>query len=65
MITRLQRRNNLPNEAEDEVALGPLLDKLTANPAPTISEAASQFAEPELIKTIRDFIYNGKAYDNS
>ncbi len=50
--------------AKDEVALGPLLDKILANPAPTITEAASQFAEPELIKTIRDFIYNGKAHQN-
>ncbi|MEX0828204.1 MAG: glycosyltransferase [Haliea sp.] len=48
--------------AEDETVLGPVLDKLIASPPSTLSEAASQFAEPELIKAVRDFIYNGKVY---
>ncbi|MFC4271752.1 glucuronosyltransferase [Sneathiella chungangensis] len=46
--------------AKDETELGATLDHLIANPPPKINEAASQFAEPQLIQAIRSFIYNGK-----
>jgi len=46
--------------AKDETELGDVLDDLIANPPPKINEAASQFAEPQLIQTIRSFIYNEK-----
>ncbi|MBO0332662.1 hypothetical protein J0X12_03495 [Sneathiella sp. CAU 1612] len=47
--------------AKDETELGPVLDELIANPPSKINEAASEFAEPQLLQSIRNFIYDGRA----
>ncbi len=57
------RRNGI-YVANDETELGSVLDQLITNPPPIIKEAASEFAEPQLIQTIRGFIYDGKAPKN-
>jgi len=43
--------------AADETELGQVMNTLHANPPEKISEAASKFAEPELIDAIRQFIF--------
>ncbi|MDF2368171.1 glycosyltransferase, partial [Sneathiella sp.] len=47
--------------AKDETELGTVLEDLLANPPSTIKEAASEFAEPELLQAIRSFIQDGQA----
>lgn len=44
--------------AVDEMALGPVLDRIADNPIPVGEEVASPFAEPQLLDTIRDFIHH-------
>lgn len=46
--------------AADETELGAVLDNLLANPPSVASEAASKFAQPELLDTIRQFIFNAE-----
>jgi UDP-N-acetylglucosamine transferase subunit ALG13 len=46
--------------AKDETELGPVLDELIANPPPKIGEAASEFAEPELLQAVRGFILGNR-----
>ncbi len=50
--------------ANDETELGTVLDGLLANPPSKIDEAASEFAEPQLIQALRSFIYDGRAPKN-
>ncbi len=47
--------------ASEEEDLLPLLDELTKNPPAKLNEAVSQFADPELIATVRNFIFADQA----
>lgn len=53
------RRNGI-YVAQDETELGSVLDNLIANPPAKINEAASQFADPQLLAAIRGFIFENK-----
>lgn len=46
--------------AKDENMVGPLLDELLLNPAIVQGQKIEDFAAPELLETIRDFIFDEK-----